>query len=270
MKLIGSKRAVRSVEFHRKQEFYRKIRFGFFTLFVIALLVGPVFLIRSKNLLISSVSIVGNEVTETSDIQKLVIDKLDGYYLKLFPKSSVALYPKNEIEKSLLESIPRLASANVSLSGTKSIKVEVAERAPFALYCSDSCFFMDDTGYIYSEAPTFSSGVYTIYSSKPKLDIPLRTQFFSQNDLISISTFLKNIESLGFKTKAVTKKDDEYSATLSAGAELRWRINQNLEKLFADLNSFMNESKLKISDLERLLYLDLRFDNKIFYKFVGE
>ena len=75
---------------------------------------------------------------------------------------------------------------------------------------------------------------------------------------------------MGFKTNAVTKKDDEYSATLSAGAELRWRINQNLEKLFADLNSFMNESKLKISDLERLLYLDLRFDNKIFYKFVGE
>ncbi len=270
MKLVGSKKAVRSPEFHKKQEFYRKIRLGFFALLVLVLLVGPIFLIRSENLLISKVSIVGNEVTEMGDIQNLVKDKLNGYYLKLFPKSSVALYPKDDIEKSLLDSIPRLASVNVSLSGTKSIKIEVVERAPFALYCADTCFFMDDTGYIYSKAPTFSSGVYTIYKSEPKLETPLKTQFFNQKDLISISTFSKNVENLGLKTKVVTKKDDEYSATLSAGAELRWRMDENLDKLYVDLDSFMKESKLKTTDIERLLYLDLRFDNKVFYKFVGE
>ncbi len=271
MKLVGSKKAVRSPEFHRKQELRRRIKISGVIFLAILLVVGPILILRNKNLLISSISVTGNDVTQASDIQNVVKENLQGKFLGLIPKSSIVFYPKSQIEKALATSMPRLSAVALTLTGADSVQVIVSERKPFALYCTDKCYFMDETGYIYSEAPSFSDGVYITYTSDPKLDSPITNYFLPQDTLASVTKFLNNLANLGLKTEKVTKTDDEYSALLTNGStEVRWRADQDLNKLYTDLLSFFGQSNLKPSDIARLSYLDLRFDNKVYYKFAGE
>lgn len=278
MKLVGSREAVRSPEFHKKKVTQKKIRLTVLVIFVLLILATQVFLIRNKNLLISDVEIMGNQVTRDEDIQKITVDNLSGSYLWVFPKLSVVLYPANKIERDLLNLIPRLATANASLTSAKSIKVTVTERLPFALYCSDTsdsenpshCFFLDESGFIFSPSPAFSGGVYMIYSSDPAIETPLRSQFLTREEFQDLSKFLALLPRMHIAPELFTKRGDEYELTLVSGPYIKWKTGQNLDNLAINLESFLLNSSLKPEDISQLKYIDLRFDNKVFYKFQGE
>lgn len=254
------------------------MKVGAMTILTIAILIAPVFVLRSDKQLITTIEVHGNNTASKEEIEKVVRTNLAGSFLGIFPKASVLLYKDNQIETDLIESLPKLKSVSVGLIGAKAIEVVVTERVASALYCQDvedpsnpsKCFFIDDTGFIYSDSPTFSQGVYTVYSSTPKLTTPIRNQFFSAEEFVKLERFVKNLKSFNLLPKVVVKNGSEYSATLSNGPELKWRGNQNLENLYVDLGSFLNASKFKQSELAKILYIDLRFDNKVFYKFKNE
>lgn len=271
MKLVGSKGAVRSVEFHKKKEFERKLRSLLYTILIVAILVGPIYLLRSKKLLVESIEISGQQVTEKEEIERVVRVGLVGYYFKLIPKASALFYPKDIIELSLEESIPRLASVNVSRSGFKSLKVEVSEREPHALYCSnidteETCYFIDKTGYIYSEAPSFTDGVYLVYESDPVIESPIAKNFLSQVEFERINDFILGLKKLELKPKKLLYKNGDYYLELLSDTEVRWSADQDLKKVLVDLESFLKGSKMKLSEIEAFPYLDLRIDSKIYFK----
>ncbi|MBX4195422.1 FtsQ-type POTRA domain-containing protein [Candidatus Parcubacteria bacterium] len=274
MKLVGSREAVRSPELHKKKERVKKARYALYAILIAIFIVGPVFTLRSKSLQIRSVSLEGNQVTKEDDIRRIVTESLDGKYLWIIPKSSSLLFQRSTIERGLLAALPRLASADASLSDTKTLRVAVTERTPYALYCSDisnaenpaECFFLDETGYIFSEAPDFSGGVYMVYAADPPFDPPLRRRFLPDQSFKNLDKFARDLVKLRLEPLVVVRKHDEYDALLRSGPVLKWKSGQDLEHLALDLEAFLNESKMKAGDISKLQYLDLRFDNKVFYR----
>ncbi len=274
MKLIGSRRAVRSPEFHKKMEFRRKFRVFIFSIFFSLLLVSPIYILRSENFLVAKVSITGNKVTQTEEIESLVWGGISGEYLKIIPKSSIVFYPKESLRKVLSESIPRLASVNFSITSSKSIEVSVVEREPVALYCIDSeekkCFFVDKTGLVYSEAANFSEGVYVVYKSVPEISSPLRTYFLSEVEIARNASFLNNLSKINWIPDSLTKDDEAYTLKLKDGPKVFFRAEQDFGRLFLDLEAFLKSAKIKPANFSQISYFDLRVDNKIFYKFLSE
>ncbi len=271
MKLVGSKGAVRSAEFHRKKERERKFYSALYILLIIAVLVGPIFVFRSKKFVISDILVRGNSVTQTKEIEDLVRTKLSGYYLKLIPRGSSLFYPEDDIVKTLDTSIPRLASVNVSLDGLKVMNVDVTEREPSALYCdslseSESCYFLDNAGYIYSEAPEFTDGVYLVYESEPAIESPVDKFVLETKEFERLGKFVDSLNKFGMTPNKILYKDGDFFLSLLSGTEVRWSQSQDFEKVLIDLESFIKGSKFKSGELESLLYLDLRFDNKVYYK----
>ncbi len=271
MKLVGSKGAVRSAEFHKKKEREKKFYQFLFTLAFLLIIVGPIFLLRSEKLKVSQVSVSGNMVTQSSEVESLVKERLSGYYLGLIPKSSTLFYPKDQIVDTLDKQIPRLASASVSLNGFRGVSVEVVEREPAALYCAhvvdkESCYFLDNTGYIYSEAPDFTDGVYLVYRRDPSINDPVDKYILEENEFARVNKFINSLGKLEMKSVSILNKEGDYILTLDNGPEIMWNSNQDLDKVLVDLESFLKGSKLTMSDIKNLLYLDLRFDNKIYYK----
>jgi cell division septal protein FtsQ len=275
MKLIGNKTSLRSPEFHERKERQRKIRLTITTIVLLIVVVGPILLLRNKYILISNIQIVGNEVTPSADIESIVANDLAGDYLLVIPKSSAIFYPKNKIKNDILNDIPRLSVADVSLSNPHSLTVAVRERTPSALYCTDvtniqnpsDCYFLDASGYIFSSAPAFSGGVYMVYSSDPALDTPLRTQFMSSASFSELANFIGTLAHIPLSPKVFVLKTDEDDLLLPSGTVVMWKPEQNLDAVYTNLNAFLTDPSLNKSTVPNLLYIDLRFDDKVFYKF---
>jgi hypothetical protein len=277
MSIIGNKSAVRTPEFHKKKERQRYIRNTIVFCIVAAVIAVPVYLLRTEKFLIKNIRLVGNNVTKSEDIQRIVSEDMSGNILGLFPRSNIALYPRKQMEADLLRKIPRLASVDISLNDTHSMTVTVAEREPVALYCKDvlhvstptGCFFLDDQGYIFSEAPSFSDGVYNVFSSIPVIDEPLGASYMSPATFAPLNPFIKSINNAGLYPKVFMSKEDEYDLILANGGMVMMKANADLDLVRSNLASLIVDPSFRKdkNSLDTLQYIDLRFGNKIFYKF---
>lgn len=265
MKLVGSREAVRSPEFHKKRTREKVWRAVFFVASAFILVAAPVFALRDEVIQVKEISVTGNTVTKTEDIMSKAQAALSGDYLWVVPKSNTLLYPRSAIVKELLTSIPRLASVNIALSNATGIKIDVIERQPYALYCSSQCYFLDKEGFIFSSAPSFSNGVYMIYKNEPAFEDPLGQAYLMPETFSKLDQFVRNLPRTGITPQSVKKSGDEYEATLKEGPVLKWREGQNLDTLYTNLKSFLLDSSIKKS-MSQFGYIDLRFDNKIYYK----
>lgn len=265
MKLVGSREAVRSPEFHKKRVRQKLWRASLFVIAAMVVLVSPVFALRDPLYQVQKLDVSGNNVTKTEDIEKVAEDAASGRYAWVVPKSNALLYPASAIERELLSAIPRLSSAKVTLASLNEAKIGVTEREPYSLYCAERCYFLDSSGYIFSEAPSFSDGVYMIYKSEPSLEDPIGHSFISADDFKKLDQFVGNLSRLSLTPLTVRKSGEEYTISLKEGPALRLEAGQDLNAVYANLKSFLSESGSKLH-LSELQYLDLRFDNKIYYK----
>ena len=274
--LIGNKSAVRTPEFHKKKERERMVKNALIVLGTIVVIVLPIYALRTQKLQIQNIHLAGNTVTKDEDIQRIVAQDLEGNYAWFFPRSGDVVYPAKKIEADLLRAIPRLASVDVSLTDPRTLRVSVSERMPVALYCKDvsvpsapaGCYFIDDQGFIFSEAPSFSPGVYQVYAEDPSLDAPLGQTYLAPAAFAPLTPFLKSLGEIGLYPKAFVIKNGEYHLVLSNGGEIIFMPNADLELVHSNLSSLVvNPSFQKDGSLNTLRYIDLRFGNKIFYKF---
>jgi hypothetical protein len=280
MRIIGGGSGLHTPEFHKKKLWERRLKTSL-QIIVLALIIGlPIYLARTSRFLISSVEIEGNSVTKSEDIQKIIGDDLSGNYAWIFPRSNTALYPKGKIVRDLMTAIPRLSDVHVERVGAKSLKVTVKERMPAAEYCTDvsdpsspsDCYFIDDMGYIFSRAPAFSGNVYLTYKSDPFYDLPLGRQLMDADEFQKTRDFVRSLDTLGLYPRVFLIKMDEYHLLLANGAEIMWQKSEELPEVRNNLKAFFSQSSIKSETdfLKRVLYIDMRFGNKIFYKFRGE
>lgn len=280
MKIIGSGKGIHSPEFHKKKVRRMRIKQALMAL-ALGIIVGvPITLARMERFLISSVEVSGNNVAKSEHLERIVSENLSGSYFGIFPRSNAILYPEEEILKDLMEKEPRLNSVAIERVSTKRLKVEVSEREPAAQYCKNTenpntpedCYFLDATGYAFAPAPAFSGNVYLTYTHDTPIPEPVGKHIL-QNDVFAASReFVRSVGDLGIYPHVFLIKSDEYRLVLSNGAEIIWSKEASFVKMRENLAAFLGDTSIGGREdlLSRVLYIDLRFDNKIFYKFRDE
>ena len=109
-------------------------------------------------------------VSDTNDIEPVAIAQytrraLRGTRLLVLPKDSIITLPTRELSSALLASFPQIQEARISRAGLTAIEVRITERVPVALWCGvlpeapERCLFLDETGFIFKDAPRDASGV---------------------------------------------------------------------------------------------------------------
>ncbi len=266
MKIIGNKNALHTPEFHKKKLMEKRIRVAIITIIILIVTIVPVLILRHKNFQITNIEIVGNVVTKNEEIQAIISKNLSGNYLWIIPRTNTLLYPKNKIIKDLMELEPRLSKIEVNTPSVQSVIFNVSERSPRAMYCNDvsntstpaDCYFIDSNGFIFSEAPAFSGGVYMVYTSDPKLDSPLRTNYFEKEKFLLIDNFVTSLPNIDLYPKIFESKRDEYSLILSNNAIIRWNIKQDLTTIYSNLDTLIHsESFKKDGGFNNILYLEI-------------
>jgi len=263
------------------------------TVFTIAIfflvLILIVWGLHNQNIRITNIYIEGSNAVLDKDIKERVLMNIDNKYLWLFPKDNIFIYPKARIKKDILTTFKRVYYIKVNTIDLTSIVVTIKERDPYAIWCgesisdnenaiSDTCFFMDSTGFIFARAPNFSDNVYlTIYGvlqnisqSSNTFDNPIGKRFLEEKYFTHLMLLRDTLSNEEIDAVYLTSQDDgDFQVYIATGGKLIFNKKQDIEKIFRDLISAVEAKEVDGMNVwENLEYIDLRFDNKVIFKFL--
>ena len=266
-----------------------------YLVFLLAVLFGLVFYSRSEKLNIQNVEISGNKTIENKIIEETAKNIMAGYYFGFVPKTNFLFYPKKEIRNDLAYKFKILKDISFNLKNLQTLEITLAEREAKYTWCGitpelavkppsslggltandQPCYFMDEDGYIFDGAPYFSGTVYFKFYGPQSSG----SYFFKQNfkQLIAFKDIL-----LGLGLKPVTlyvTSNGDVEIFLSKGASSRstveskiiFKLEADLQNVIENLEAALNTEPLKSkfkNKYSSLLYIDLRFGNKVYDKFL--
>ncbi len=250
---------------------------------------------------INDIKVSGAYAVSSDEIRAHISEKLFGNYYFVYSRGNSYLFPRREMEATIIQAFARLSTATVHRVSDKTIAIEITERKPFALWCGEEynkemyelndCWFIDDTGFVFDRAPTFSEGVYLeVYGGTDGVENgdALRTAIIHERFLLA-RTFQNAIrKDIGTPLRIIMKPDGEYGVTIQTshmypiliGVELQFKDKQDpdilVQKLIAALPVQFPEYASRPIDLrdtipqdrkKKLQYIDLRFNKKVFFGF---
>lgn len=279
-------------ELKKKNKKTTRIKILFTVVFVFCLCLGLSALARNPRVNISQVEVAGNKVIDTEAIKEIANNNMLGYYLGFLPKTNFLFYPKNKIKNELADKFKRFKNISLSVKNIKTLQINVTEREGKYIWCGvvpldannknhSQCYFINDTGYIFDEAPYFSGEVYFKFFGKENasnLNVENPTgSYLMSNDFGRIITFKKSLEQIGLKPVAfylVGNGDGQIFLGAPSGLvndpQIIFKVNSDLNKLTENLQAALTTEPLQTDFKKKyssLIYIDLRFGNKVYYKF---
>jgi len=242
-----------------------------------------------KRIVISKIRITGNSIIDSKELEQNVNEKIKGKYFGLFTKANFLIYPKDRIYKDLVINFPRINSLDINREGLDILHLSINERAGSFLYCGEflpenieqvgeNCFFVNNDGLIFDKAPYFSGDIYFKYYTEIKIidGKVLGSQVYDIAKFHELVRFVDGITSLGFKPIYLVKAvDNSYSLYLKpindkSIPKIIFKEENDLATIFDNFKTAMGEKEFanEINQkYDTLSYIDLRFKNKVLYKF---
>jgi hypothetical protein len=279
----------RILEIKRNRRLYRlRLSILFFVL-VLSIVGALAFFSNDKHVTIDKVEINGTHIINQEEVLKEIFQDISGKYIYLFSRANSFIYPHKKVYNNLLLNFPRIESLSLKRDGLKILKVDIVERMGSYLYCGTSipenkedlgenCYFLNNDGFIFDKAPYFSGNVYFKYymSLEPNTMDPLGKQMIDIDRFHELARFVDGITSLGFKpTHLIVEQDGTHSLYLDHGVsdttpKITFKNDNDLGVILDNITLSMRKKEFADeinSKYNTLLYIDLRFNNKVLYKF---
>jgi hypothetical protein len=244
---------------------------------------------RIKALNINNVIVSGNKVVDSASIEKVVKNNLNGHYLGILPKTNFIIYPKNKIKIDLQNDFKRIKDITLNNENIKNLEININEYEGKYLYCGNvipelnskdtqKCYFMDNNGYIFDEAPYFSGEIYfKFYGLVNSITENPSGNYYNNEIFAKLIEFKTLIEKMDLKPTYIwLNNQDEIYVSLSKNGKMEinpiiiLKKDSNLEKMAENLKAAIITEPLKTKlekNYEDLKYIDLKFGNKVYYKF---
>jgi cell division septal protein FtsQ len=277
-----------SAKIKQKKRKTFKRRIIFLCVFFVVLLIGLSFLSKIKAFAITDIVVSGNAVIETDAIKQIAEENLSGNYLHLFSRSDFLIYPRKSIENAIMASSLRIASAEVSLDGKHTLAIAITEREPKFTWCGlalpvdnspQRCYFLDTTGFAFAPAPYFSGDIYfKFYGPLDPADVQLGAQFLDSETINAILAASQSFHDFGWKPYALAiDANGDYELSIESPdttpvlyPKIIFRKDNDPATIASNLSAALAvepfATKMK-KEFASLIYIDLRYDNKVYYKF---
>lgn len=259
-----------------KQKSLKKKRNYFFVLSFFALVIllfwGVMALAKWEYWRIKRIEFSGEVALEEESLREAVLKNLDGSRLGILPNDLYFFVNKEGLVGKIKERFPRVDNIKIIKDFPDKLIIEVSERVFFGILCErgvdKNCFLLDREGVAYEEAPKSTGRLI------PKIEVDEKTikpgtKVFEENVIrqfeeaslassLFTGSFLVSYE-------LFSKIPREIQAINSEGVRLYLNTGDDFKKMFELFKAVLDkEIKEKRSLLD---YVDLRFGNKIFYKF---
>src|SRR3989344_4418511 len=247
MKIVSSGRGLNSKGFYEKKLKRRRTQIILHVILFFTSLFALIYFSRQEQFLITEVKVLGENVIDKDEIVPRVESLLTGYYLRIIPRANTFVYPRHTIEQQLVEEFPRFKSVDLNLDGFQTLAISVEERIPLALYCATAteCYFLDEEGYIFAPAPSFSGAVYFIYTTETPIENPVGQNLMPIETFKSLPKFMAELSALGIHSTAFTINNDEYKLSLLNGGAVVWRRDADLALVSSNLEVFLSSESIR-------------------------
>ncbi len=222
---------------------------------------------------IQNVSVRGAMLQDPDDVAAFTREKLNDGKKYFIPRDNIFSYPKEELRAGIVRSFPRLQSVRLGRSGVfgTTLIVNVDERTAFATWCSDqgACYVFDDGGLIF--APTERSGkpelAYVFYGAIDQ-NAAIGSVFLPEK-LRGVLDLLQRMREARFIPVSLRVLDEQdYTIALTNGFTIKASFGQEIDTIVHNLELVSVAPALRGKEAE-LEYIDLRFGNRVYYKFKG-
>lgn len=228
--------------------------------------------------------VVSGSVVHNEEVREFVRGQLTGLYAALVPKDSIFFIRKDALESDIRARYPRIDTVDVFRAGPKQLHVALTERRPVALWCGDVvpplsyeqgsgfvvdddgwgvCYLVDETGYLFARAPTYSGNIYPRYFAPFVGSKPVGSHFISNSELVRQLELLEQLEALELEPIALLLVD-EYDAELYLGRGTRvlFERKEGNGELVSALVALFSEPTWEGT----AEYVDIRFGDKVYVK----
>jgi len=217
----------------------------------------------------TDVEIIGNLVTDKNIVQAKINEILSRNLLFVIHRDNFIFFPWKKIKIELTEEFPRIKEINIEPINLRKIEISISEREGNFLACKteSECFFVDDAGFVYAPSPyLFGNIFFRFFSSSFELG-----QFLlSSEEFNEIVSFKEKLDFLELETNWIVINEENFELYFPNQAKIIVNRNDDFKLIINNLESALASEPLKTKlkdEFEKLEYLDLRFDNRVVYKF---
>lgn len=270
----------RKTVLEKKRSRFEKGRFNFsriiFQLLLLIFLVTVVYAIFfSDFLVVSAVTVSGGRELSAEEIRKKVEDDISSKYFGIIRKDNLIFVRESNLEKNILESFKKIEKIDIKKKFPNGLEVDIFEReTKLVLSSGDKNFLIDENGKAYDEICRECEADFPILQDLSGSGFNFDEDALEKNYL----EYLEKIEK-GTGERLEVREVRHFETPSLVSGDVRaitpegWKIFFNMEisaaKELEMLKVFLDE-KVEKGRRGELEYVDLRADNKIFYKFKGE
>lgn len=259
-----------------------------FAVFILIVIIGLSIASRITAFNIKKIVVSGNDVIETKDVEDTVNKEIKGNYLWLFPKTNFLIYPQGKLESQLKDKFKRIKDISVNDKNVDTLEVSIKEYKGEYIWCGvlvpvlrsntedNKCYFLDSDGYIFDEAPYFSGDVYFKFYGDASLSDNPSGSYFLKDEFAQIVEFKNALEKMDLRVNSFWIDENREEGNFSLGGQpitgprIIFKMDSDYAKLAENLQAAISIEPLRTdikTKLPSLLYVDLRFGNKVYYKF---
>ncbi len=280
---------------------------GVVILLIGSLLFGVFKIVGLQKFHIDTVQIFGVDQDIIPLLDKTAEQALEGSYMGLFPRRSSLIYPMGQLISNIQSASPRIAHVNVRRDGWHSLIISVSQKTPSALICatlpdwngntlsmesSDSCYFADETGYMFEQSPSFSGHVYNRYyapdilGTTTSMNINIGSMATSTNEFVLLQHFYTAVKASGINVQALLIKpggeyelyvDQKVSTNIGSTSPddilvIYFNNTRSFDIQLSNLVSFWERMTADATTgkgpASRFEYIDIRYGSNVFYRLI--
>ncbi len=213
---------------------------------------------------ITSFVLEGVEEKDTSRITVSLFEatKRNTYYV--FPGDKILTFNSSNLKQVITDALPNTSSISISLRGLHTVRMVVTPHIPMFKTGEGKAY--DKDGVVYEEQNDISHLPVISFTSSTT-----PSRLFFEN----LANFIPQLTTLLFPVGhiVVDEHNDVYLYASGSPSKVIITRDADFKKLWLALVSAVDTDPLKVSlekKKDKLEYIDLRFGNKVFYKFTNE
>lgn len=230
----------------------------------------------SSLLMINRINIYGAENLSESSISGLIRDDLQGKYLNYINRNNIMFVGKRSMEGLLRDNFGRIKSVSVEKKFPSTLEVSFKEKQLMFFVCSaGECFILDREGNFNKEGDfkrdRLSRDDFIILNDLSGNGIILKEDWMEQDYIDYVSGIRDAIRlNLDINIGSTYETPSRVSSDIRVMTMEGWKIffNKDVDmKKSLDILKLFLEEKIEDNQRKNLEYIDLRSDNKVYYKF---